>query len=280
MIRICTGSRIKLLLLLLPCPLIAQHTRFDTLAFYNHLVKEHLQLEQIAFNSEWMQWHKGNISINDSSLLNNSILYYDLNAIDSSGQNLLRISKNTDFTEYSERHYLSMLILQNKLKDAETELSGNKAILKSGLYFNDAGLSLKMLNREKIDMDTGKSGFSMRMKVISSEYEKAPYRSPFLAGIYSVILPGLGKLYLGYKYQAITAFTANALLAGQSLESYVRAGPGSARFIISASLFGLFYGGNILGSIILAKKQRHDYLKQIDHEIFDFHNAVVGKPAY
>jgi hypothetical protein len=137
-----------------------------------------------------------------------------------------------------------------------------------------------MLKREPINNDTTLAFFSPQMEAIKKEYEMVPHHSPLLAGVYSAIIPGLGKLYLGYKYQAFTAFVTNALLAGQSIESYVRSGPGSVRFILSTSLFSVFYGGNILGSIFQAKKQRHDYLKQIDHEIFDYHNAVVGKLAY
>lgn len=280
MCRKCTGLFISLLFLLLSFALKAQNVSFDTLAFYRHLVKNNLQREQIAFNMEWLNQHKGNIVIADSSFLNNAILYYRLNLNDSSVNNIGKISRGNYFTPPSERLYLSMLILDLQLDEAENIIAGYKINHPANLFLNDARLSIQMLKRENIHKDTTQIAYSPSMEKIREEYESAPHHSPVLAGLYSAVIPGLGKWYLGDKHQAISAFAVNMLLAGQSIESYVRAGPGSARFIVSASLFGLFYGGNILGSILTAKKQRHDYFKQIDYEIFNFYNAIVGKPAY
>jgi hypothetical protein len=278
--RVCTGLFIRFFFLLSSFPAIAQNNRFDTIGFYNHLVKNNLQFEQITFNSEWMQWRSNNVLLRDSLLLNNAILYHRLNYTDSSKASLQRIPLESPFTPYSERLYISMLLLHSRLDTLEKVISTNGINYKAGTFFSDADLSLRMLKREDVSVDTGMATYSPGMEKIRKEYETPPRHSPFLAGLYSAVIPGLGKLYLGYKYQAISAFIVNAFLAGEAAESYARAGPGSVRFIISGSIFGIFYGGNILGSILMAKKQRHDYFKQIDHEIFDFHNAVVGKLAY
>jgi hypothetical protein len=261
-------------------PAVAQNKPFDTLGFYRHLVKNNLYREQIAFNNEWVRWSRGNAILADSLFLNNAILYYRLNVTDSSDNSIQRIPPENHFTQHSERLYLSMLILHSRLDAVEKIAANNNYTYRTTLFFNDAELSVKMLKRENVSMDTNQTNYSPGMEDIRNEYENPVHHSPFLAGLYSTLIPGLGKLYLGYKYQALSAFVINMLLAEQSAESYVRAGPGSFRFIASASLFGFFYGGNILGSILTAKKQRHDYFKQIDHEIFDFHNAVVGKSAY
>ncbi len=279
MTRKCTGLRISWLLLLLPFISMAQSARFDTLGFYNHLVSNNLLREQLAFNNLWLHAHKGNSTLADSTNLNNAILYYKLNVHDSVITNLERISPRHNFTEHSERIYLSMLLLQAKLREADTALNGGKNILKSGTYYNDARLSITILRHEKIMGDSSSIGLSEKMLQIRNNYEKIPHHSAFLATAYSTVIPGLGKWYLGYRHEAVTAFIPSIFLAGQCVESYIKAGPGSGRFIVSASLFGLFYGGNILGTLILAHKQKHDYLKQMDYEILDFHNAVVGKPV-
>jgi len=224
--------QITFCILFLPFSCISQNGRFDSLGFYNHLVSDKLVPEQIVFNENWVLEHRINTALADSTYLNNSILYYKLNQRDSSFRNLLRISPAAHFTGNTEQHYLSMMILHHEINDSVKEFV-----------------------------------LSLRMPNLKEEYQKAPHHSPVLAGLFSAVVPGAGKLYMGYKFQALSAFIMNMMLAGQSAESYFRTGPRSARFIVSASLFGIFYGGNIYGSIIGAKKQRHDYLKQIDHEI-------------
>jgi len=264
--------------LLFPFTVIAQSARFDTLAFYHHLAESNLQREQIAFDNLWIKQRPHDRTFTDSLCLNNAVLYYKLNLMDSSGHSLARVSQGNNFNLHSERLYISMLILHSKLDEVQNILYSRSNNSPSGTFFNDAQLSVKMLLRRSID--TIIPIYSPRIKEIGDRYEIAPHHSPALAGLYSAVIPGLGKLYLGYKYQALSAFMVNTLLAGQSAESYARAGPRSFRFIASTTLFGLFYGGNILGSILSAKKQRHDYYKQLDHEILDFHNTVVGKPLY
>ncbi len=242
MTRKCTGLRISWLFLLLPFISLAQSARFDTLGFYNHLVSNNLLREQLAFNKLWLQIHKGNITLADSTNLNNSVLYYKLNVHDSAILNLAKISPSHNFTEHSERIYLSMLLLQAKVGEADTLLTKNKNILLNGTYFNDTRLSITMLRHEKIIGDTSTFGLSEKMLQIRDNYMKIPHHSAFLATAYSAVIPGLGKWYLGYKHQAITAFIPSIFLAGQSVESYIKAGPSSGRFIVSASLFGFFFG--------------------------------------
>ncbi len=127
--------------------------------------------------------------------------------------------------------------------------------------------------------DTIRSSFSGSplMSDIRNRYAKIPVQSPLLSGVYSAILPGSGKMYLGYKLQGITALATHLLLALQAVEAYRKDGAASPRFVITAGLFGVFYTGNIWGSVLLAKKKKRDYLKQLDYEILDFHNTVVSK---
>jgi len=278
MSRKCTNLFIRLFLLLFPFAVTAQSIRLDTLAFYHHLAENNLQREQIAFNNLWIKQRIHDRTFTDSMYLNNAVLYYKLNLMDLSDIDLAMVS-GTNFNLHSEQLYISMLIIHSRLDEVQNILdSPSNGFTKRTR--NDAQLSVNMLLRKNIVIDTTRSTYSTQIKEIAEHYEQAPHHSPVLAGLYSAVVPGLGKLYLGYKYQALSAFMVNMLLAGQSAESYARAGPRSFRFIASTTLFGFFYGGNILGSILSAKKQRHDYYKQLDHEILDFHTTIVGKPLY
>lgn len=97
-------------------------------------------------------------------------------------------------------------------------------------------------------------------------------KSPLLAGIMSAVIPGSGKYYAGYRGQAIAAFLPVVTLAGVAAENYFRGGPQSIQFIAFASLFSLFYVGNIWGSVLSVKIKRNEMYRKIDHEILlDLH---------
>jgi hypothetical protein len=85
------------------------------------------------------------------------------------------------------------------------------------------------------------------------EILKNKRKSPLLAGLMSAVIPGTGKFYAGYRGQAISAMVPTFIFAAASIESYYRAGPKSVQFITAASLFSIFYVGNIWGSVLSVK---------------------------
>jgi hypothetical protein len=276
--RGCTKSGISTILLLISFACFSQSTSFDTVVFYKHLIAENLLPEQIAFNRQMQKLHCNNRAITDSLLLSLSVAYSKLGNTDSSNCNLNKISANPVFSVTSLNTYLSLLII-GKENDRVNNFLNKYTIQPTPLCFNDAVLSVKILERRPTVQDTDISAISPFLRDIKMRYERPPHYSGFLAGVYSAIIPGMGKLYLGYKEQALSAFIENIALGAQAAESYYRAGYKSARFIITGSLFGLFYGGNIWGSIILAKKQKREHLKQIDYEIFNYYNTGISSTA-
>jgi hypothetical protein len=98
------------------------------------------------------------------------------------------------------------------------------------------------------------------------------HRSPLLAGLYSAMIPGLGKFYAGKKKQAIAAFLPVISLAALTYEAYRKAGVKSARFIGFGALFSVFYIGNIWGSTLAVKIRRNEFNREYDNKIlFDMH---------
>ena len=97
-------------------------------------------------------------------------------------------------------------------------------------------------------------------------------KSPFLAGIYSAVLPGAGKFYAGKKRQAIASFLPIVSLAAVTYEAYRKGGLRSARFIAFGSLFSVFYGGNIWGSVLSVTVKQKEFYRAYDNKIlFDLH---------
>jgi len=86
------------------------------------------------------------------------------------------------------------------------------------------------------------------------------------------IIPGGGKYYLGYKYQAISAFVICSLLGAAAIESYT-CGATSVPFIFTATTFSLFYVGNFWGTMALSKKRVIDHQHQVNEDISGYFRA-------
>lgn len=111
-----------------------------------------------------------------------------------------------------------------------------------------------------------------RMKDYYDKLSGFKRRSPVLAGLYSAVIPGLGKIYAGKKNQGIAAFLPVISLAALTYEAYRKDGVKSARFIGFGTLFSVFYIGNIWGSTLAVKIRRNEFYKEYDTKIlFDMH---------
>ena len=82
---------------------------------------------------------------------------------------------------------------------------------------------------------------------------RLPNRSPFLAGILSTIIPGAGRLYTGRTSDALTSLVTISLTGWQAYDGFRRDGLSSAKGWGFGVLGGIFYVGNIYGSVISAR---------------------------
>lgn len=80
-----------------------------------------------------------------------------------------------------------------------------------------------------------------------------PYKTPFMAGLLSSVLPGTGKMYVGKYGQGLSSFLTCLLFFGLTAESYLRLEKFHPQTIIFASLFLTFYFSNIYGSVLSVK---------------------------
>ena len=100
-------------------------------------------------------------------------------------------------------------------------------------------------------------------------------KSPWIAGLLSAILPGLGKFYAGYRGIPFGAMYMTIPLGAIAAESLIIAGVASAQFIALGALFGVFYVGNIWGSVLSVYAKEKEFYDEIDHNIeFDLHTPV------
>lgn len=109
-------------------------------------------------------------------------------------------------------------------------------------------------------------------KTYRERLEREKKKSPFMAGLLSTVVPGLGKVYAGRRGNGLYAFLISGLLAAQTIEAYRKDGVESARFIIYGGLFTSFYVGNIWGSSLavrVVKNEKQDATRE--QILFDMH---------
>ena len=275
----CIVLQISIVLCFSP-PLLFSQKSFDTMQFVQHLKQNNFFIEQAAFNKNLQKIYIKNPTIIDSLKLDLALIYYRTALLDSCKNTVLSISGNCCNSENLNKRYLTVLLLNKEYDIAQTMVGGSSyANSFNRLYKRDMELALKLLKKTLDEKDTIYNLLSVSPPLFSikNRYTNYPKYSPALAGIYSALIPGAGKLYIGNKNQALTAFIANVFLAAQAAESYFRAGITSPRFIITAGVFSVFYSGNIIGSVALAKKKKKDYYNELDDEIFNYYSADLNK---
>ena len=81
-----------------------------------------------------------------------------------------------------------------------------------------------------------------------------PARSLFLAGVLSTILPGAGRLYTGRRIgDALNSLLTVGLTGWQAYDGFRRDGLSSVKGWTLGTIGGIFYVGNIYGSVISAR---------------------------
>ena len=187
-----------------------------------------------------------------------------------------------DFAQYDQARFYQSLDLakltqyqaatQALIKLPLTQLSP----LKTELYhFQLAGLAL--LNK-KYETFTNKAQsfnyqypqFASQQKkllVLHEKLKKIPRKSAFVAGLFSAIIPGTGKMYAGKPKQGLNLMLQNLFLGAQAVEALLIDGVRSPRFIIFGGLFSIFYIGNIWGSALSVKLQQRETYETIHQEI-------------
>ena len=100
-------------------------------------------------------------------------------------------------------------------------------------------------------------------------------KSAFLSGLYSALIPGMGKMYLGKKGEAISSFLLTSIFAGLTYENYRRLGIQNGQTIIFGGIFSVVYIGNIWGSVIKTKIRQDEFNFYMNEQILvDMHLAL------
>ena len=174
----------------------------------------------------------------DNELISNS--YYQIGA---SYFLMEDYEKTTSYFASSIEH-----IRDNRLRAESQQLIG-LSLLKQQKWL-EAEKSFK----EILNSDIGEIG---RKAKVYNEFalggRQLPRRSPLLAGLFSTVLPGAGRLYTGRIGDALNSVFIIGVTGWQAYDGFNRDGPSSIKGWTLGTICGIFYVGNIYGSAISAR---------------------------
>jgi hypothetical protein len=185
--------------------------------------------------------------------------------------------KSRFFAAYNHA-YLRDTYKSRELLGFFNENSSEQVLLMKNFQF--AGVAL--LDRKMDEFLHHAENFTGNFSITESEEEKLneyyirisemPSRSPFVAGIMSAAVPGLGRIYAGKTAEGISSFLYVGALMATSWDLYNRLGSSNPFFIISAGLSGIFYIGNIWGSAVAVNRVQREFNYEMDQRILlDMH---------
>jgi len=167
--------------------------------------------------------------------------------------------------------YVKLLLITNKNEKAFNYLDQNKTInhrTKQNYQLSSLLLQKKWTDAYKYtlkntvinDNEINKNLHSLVLKT-----RKIKYKKPFVAAVFSTIIPGSGKIYTKYWKDAFIAFLFVGVNSWQAYRGFDKRGVNSAYGWVFASFATGFYIGNVFGSYKSAKK----YNSKIDDEIYN-----------
>lgn len=212
--------------------------------------------------------------------INIGMAYHQLEQSDSAAQAFGWVTP--DFEFYDKAKFYQSLALANVRRYSEAlQALDTLSILSSDSlkielrHFQQAGIALLQQNYQLFDKKSQAFSFqytafaNQEKKLLSfaQKLRKMPRRSPFVAGVLSAVVPGMGKVYAGKTGQGLNMFFQNLFIGAQAAEALIKDGVTSPRFIIYGTLFSFFYIGNIWGSVLSVKMQKREVYETVRHEV-------------
>ena len=156
-----------------------------------------------------------------------------------------------------------------------TLVAGRETELDCLLQFEKSAVSLLVNGTEYKPPDPSQLcpdnlNLSQQYEVLNTNHQyllKAKKKSPFVAGLLSAIVPGLGRAYAGKAKQGLGSFLPVVVLGALTYEGYANGGVTDARFIVFGSLFTIFELGNIWGSAMSVKLIQQEVNDQVHHQV-------------
>lgn len=158
-----------------------------------------------------------------------------------------------------------------------TQLAGSYLLARQISKYDSIAL---LLSRDYLSLQRT----NQRLESYSDNLKNMKMKSPILAGIFSAILPGSGKIYAGKTGEGLSTLFLHTILGFMAKEALKKDGAQSPRFLIYGSIFSLFYVANIWSSTLSVKIYRNEYYESVHESIMvDLHiplRTIFGSSKY
>ena len=264
----------------LPFNAFTQYSNFSKeIKFANYLSERQMNIEAIYIlnnidtselsqnQKDSLNYYYGQLFFNQKNLLKSASYYNKISS------NSLWYTKSKLYASYDyafENLPLNAIATLDNITANPTD-----SLLTELIIFEKA--SNKLLVKDFKGYDSLRKNFTYKsyaltvpenkMDIYFKKEIKIKYKSPFVAGVLSAIIPGLGKFYAGKKKQGVGSFLPIISMGILAAESYNKGGIKSANFIGFASLFSLFYVGNIWGSVVSVRVVNNERNRFYTNEI-------------
>lgn len=274
------GFLITLILLLASNWVVAQNASDqEVVPFSEFLIENGNLIEALRFIDPILQ------SENLSNPVRDSLLFFKATAHEKLKNDSLaifyfqKVSEESPLFVRSRFMVVQRLIAESKFSEAleivrtipetNSEYSNEvRAFLWLGLQeYTNSQQNLKVLPDEKRMVSPQLKKELAAVRWYSGERKKLKKKSPFIAGLLSALVPGLGKVYAGSVPQGIASFLRIGILGGIATELFLRQGHKDPQFIFFTGVAAAYYVGGIYGSVYLPKLNYNEKLESINHNV-------------
>jgi hypothetical protein len=206
------------------------------------------------------------------------LAYYNLQELETSISRLKSINNESElfnpslfFASWSQMYLAypdraeELINMISPSNDAEEELR-KMFLVASALIGKNGDLSGSIIESLKDKRKTYQPQWQ-RMVTHNDRLQGFKPKSYAAAGVLSALVPGTGRIYAGQKGAGVSSFLTVAAMGAVFLENGIRTGWDSWNTITAASIFGIFYFGNIYGSIVGIKVYRERFFNELNRAV-------------
>ncbi|HSL88466.1 MAG TPA: hypothetical protein VK870_04115 [Ignavibacteriaceae bacterium] len=249
------------------------HSPENKKLFADYLFCSEDYLRAVIEYEEYIKHYK-----NDTVLFKIAFGYSKIENFKQAAELFKKICMQSDFYYRARSEYLKSLLLAENF-ESFTSIDTKEASITELKLINIAYLfsELKLPDKNTFLLTFSDSEKNEMLKFYEQKKEP-PYKSSFLAGLLSSVVPGAGKIYTNQISEGLTSLVLNGLFAFLSYNNFKN--DHTTRGWIFAGVGAFFYAGNIYGSAVSANiyNQRVDYEYKENVKLFlETHNYFIER---
>ena len=245
------------------------HTPANTRKFADHLFSGKDYLRSVFEYEKLPEYEK-----NDTIEFKIPLAYQLMGKYDLALEKFLSVNKESVYYDQSVKEYYKTLLQAGRYNELQSKLANNDVKDFQRLLYLSYLFTSNELPAEQNFLEAFPLSGKESLLSFFSEKKNPPYKSSLLSGLFSAIIPGSGKIYLGEIGDGITAFIATSLFAFLSYDNF-RANHDFRGWLFSGLGF-FFYTGNIYGSVAAAQI----YNAKVDYEYKEKLNEYLQNKNY